>query len=229
MKWPTRSLFLALLSLSIGGTLPLFGQGAAIGAHGGTQGLGLSLTTQFTEKVGARVIGGQYSTDRTVSTDSIDYQGDFQIGSVLALIDWYPSGGTFRISAGIGWNDNQVDVSAPLEALVRDQLPDLPPLDFDLGTAEGNASGEELVPVLLLGWGNPFRGSRVGVSFDLGVLYQGEPTVELEARTSPAVNAIPGAPAILQALADIEESRLEEELKDYSIVPVVSLGVTFRF
>jgi hypothetical protein len=228
MKSRSQTLLLALTGFGLL-AIPTYGQDVSVGIHGGTQGLGLSLSTQFSENLGLRLVGGQYSTDRTISSDNVDYQGDLQIGSILALIDWYPTGGAFRVSAGMGWNDNRVNVTAPLEDLVRDQLPDLPPLSFELGTAEGTAQGEDLAPALLLGWGNSARGSRFGVSLDIGVLYQGEPTVQLEARTTPEVDAIPGAREILQALADLEETELEEELKDYSIIPVVNLGFTFRF
>jgi hypothetical protein len=130
---------------------------------------------------------------------------------------------------GGGWNGTEAEVSTPLEGLLRREIPELPPVGVDLGSAVGTAAGDELVPAVLLGWGNPFRGGRWGVSFEVGVLYQGEPEVELEARTPLPVGLVPGGQERLDQLIEEEEAALEEELDDYTVVPVVAFAVTWRF
>lgn len=109
-------------------------------------------------------------------------------------------GGGFRISAGGGWDDNTLKVSAPVSELVRRYRPELAPLvPASAGTIHGEATGSSFAPYLGLGWGSAGRGGRWGLSFDLGVIYQGSPEVDLTTDLNlgvpiPAAAARPSTP-----------------------------------
>ncbi len=201
----------------------------AAGARVGTTGLGAEVAFRAGERIQVRLVASRYSFGTTLSTPDVDYHADAQVGAGWVLLDWYPTGGAFRLSAGAGWNGTKADVSAPLEDLLRVEYPDLPVIPFDVGTASGTARGDDLVPVILLGWGNPLRGGRWGVSFEIGAFYQGAPTVDLRVQTSLPVDLIPGGQAALDALIADQERELEHKLRDYRVLPVVSLGVSYRF
>jgi hypothetical protein len=64
-------------------------------------------------------------------------------------------------------------------------------------------------------------------SFDLGVLYQGEPNVGLTAVCGPAV--LPAQCTQLQNDVAAEQASLQEDLSDYKFYPVVSFGIGYRF
>ena len=87
------------------------------------------------------------------------------------------------------------------------------------------------MPALLIGWGNPFRGGPWQLSFELGVLYQGEPQVDLTYRNGADVQIddIPGGRAFVDALLAEQERELEKELEDYTVLPVVSFTLSYRF
>ena len=66
------------------------------------------------------------------------------------------------------------------------------------------------------------------VSFDVGALYHGEPEVDLRADLAGGITLPPAGQQILDALAAEEARRLEEELADYTFLPVVAFGITYR-
>jgi hypothetical protein len=70
------------------------------------------------------------------------------------------------------------------------------------------------------------------VSFEVGAIYQGEPEVDLTVDTSlqlPEIPGLPGGQDLLELLAAQEERELERELEDYTVLPVVSLSLTYSF
>lgn len=232
-----RAPLVALVAL-----LPLFGMGSpasaqplgpprtAVGLRAGTAGVGLDLVGRLSDRAHVRLAAGTVGFDGTISTPDVDYDAEADLSTALLLLDWYPGAGAFRLSAGAGWNGTEVEVTAPLEQLLADEIPpDVLALLPPLGSAVGTAQGEELVPVLLLGWGNPFRGGRWNLSFEIGAFYQGEPEVDLGVRTGLPVDQLPGGPETLATLIEEEERELERELEDYTVLPVVSLSLTYSF
>lgn len=208
---------------------PPGGGEVAAGARVGTTGLGAEVAFWTGERTQVRLVASGYSFGTTISTRDVDYHADARVGVGWALLDWYPAGGAFRVSAGGGWNGTEAQVSAPLEDLIRVERPDLPVIPVDVGTAAGTAKGNDFVPVVLLGWGNPFRGGPWSVSFEIGAYYQGSPSVDLHVRTSLPVDQIPGGQAALDALIADQERELEDKLHDYQVLPLVSLAISYRF
>ena len=225
---PLRSLVRACLPLA----LPLLAAASpaaaqvAIGARAGTLGIGPELAVSLGDRLDARLVAGAYSHETTYDETGIEYDAEAELRSALLLLDWRPAGGGFRFTVGGGWNGTGLDVSAPVEELLRREVPDLPPLPIDAGTVHGRAEGRTLVPYAGLGFGTPFGRGRWGVSLDLGAVYHGEPEVELGTSLPVALPA--DLQRRLDAIAAEEEARLEEELRDYTWLPVVSLGVSFR-
>ena len=199
----------------------------AVGLHVGTLGIGPQVAVPLGERTAARLVAGLYSHETTYDETGIEYDAEAELRSALLLLDFHPGGGAFRLTVGGGWNGTGLDVSAPVEELLRREVPDLPPLPLDTGTVHGRAEGQTLVPYAGIGFGGAPRGrGRWGVSFDLGAVYHGEPEVELGTSLPVALRA--SVQQQLDALADDEEARLEEELRDYTWLPVVSLGITVR-
>ena len=108
MNAPTRcALVAALLSLT---TASAFGQALAVKA--GTDGAGVELEYGFGSVFGARlqVNGGTFSHHLTKT--SVYYDGHLRFRNAMALADWHPGGGSWRVSAGLVYNDNKVDLNA---------------------------------------------------------------------------------------------------------------------
>ena len=200
----------------------------AIGARAATSGAGPELIVSLSPRLHARLVGGAFSYDTTYDATGIDYDGSIELRSLLLLLDWHPADSGFQFSAGAGWNDNQLKVSAPLEQLARRELPRCRRCRWTSADCAAAPTGVELAPYVGLGWARPFGGGRFSVNFELGALYQGEPQVELSVDSA----LLGGLPAnvrpLLDAAAAAEEQRLEEELSDYTILPVIAFGFSFR-
>ena len=80
-----------------------------------------------------------------------------------------------------------------------------------------------LSPYIGIGWGNPLRqDSRWTFAFDLGLLYQGSPKVDLTATN-------PGVLTALNADLIVEEANVSQSLRSFKYYPVISLGVSYNF
>lgn len=190
--------------------------GFGLGAKAGTPGIGLEGTFGMTEGLNLR--GGYYLFDYsdTLNENGIEYDGDLELDNLGLFLDWHPFRGTFRVSVGgvqsgnafIGTADGELDVgentyTADLRA------------DVDWGG---------FAPYFGVGWGNAVREAGWSLSFDLGVMFTGEPTVSLTGTVSdPALQD-----QFEQDLAR-EEADLQNELDDVTLYPVIALGVAYRF
>jgi hypothetical protein len=207
-------------------------EGFSIGARAGTAGIGPELAFGVGPHLDVRIPVGVYSYEDVYDETGVSYDATLELRNALLLADFHPGGGGFRISAGGGWDDNRLKVSAPLSELVRRYRPELAPfVPRSAGTVHGEATGSSFAPYLGIGWGSATgskRGGRWGATVDLGVIYQGSPHVDLTTDLNVGV-PIPGVvQSVLDAATAEEEQRLERELKDYEYYPVVALGIVFR-
>jgi hypothetical protein len=220
----------ALLCLLSSG--PASAADVAIGAKGGTLGLGVEMTVGLSQQWNGRLgINGFDYSDRREASD-IEYDAEAQLRSATALFDFHPGGRGFRLTAGAVWNRTKVKGSSLPPASGFYDIGGVQVPAAILGTLDAEADFDPIVPYVGLGWGNAVRvGRKVGFSFDLGAVFQGKADVELTPvlpANSP-INTTPGAREALQILLDREESDIEDEAGDYEVYPVVSIGVTYRF
>lgn len=227
-----------LWSGAVAALLCLFSSGmahaadVAIGGKGGTLGLGVELTVGLGQQWNTRLgVNGFDHSDQREESD-IEYDVEAQLRSATALLDFHPGGRGFRLTAGAVWNGTKVEGSSLRPASGFYNIGGVPvPADI-LGTLDAEADFDPFVPYAGLGWGNAVGANqKVGFSFDIGAVFQGEADVELTP-VLPAgspIHTVPGAREALQILLDREEGEIEEDASDYDIYPVVSIGVTYRF
>ncbi len=199
------------------------------GFKAGTLGTGPEVTVPFGEKLAFR--GGFYLYDQDLDyiASGVDYQGSLQLRNLLAVVDFHPGGGAFRFSGGLAWNENSLEGVALIEDLLG--LGEIPIPFFGFGTFRGEVTVNPVAPYLGFGWGKGSRSSVSGWGFsaDFGVLFHGDPEVELTIVDSPFFDNLPGAGLFLDFLLEAERRELERELEDFRYFPVVALGVTYRF
>lgn len=188
-----------------------------IAARAGTQGWGVEGAVGFTKFFSLR--GGFY--DATISENveegGIDYDGDLNLGGYGLFADFFPFRGGFHITGGLMSNENSIDIVAtPTQP---QEIGNMVYQPAEIGQLIGAVKFDDEVPYLGVGWGNVARGKRFGFVIDLGVIDQGDPAVSLLA-TNGAVD-----PADLAA----EAAELEDEITDYDLWPILSVGVAFRF
>lgn len=191
------------------------------GASVGTLGISPEVGYRFGEHGGLRLNGGFYDYDRSEEIDDIDYDGTLKLSSVGMMADWYPFGGSFRLSAGARSNGNKIDLVAVPTANV--EIGDETFTPAEVGTLSGGVKFKDFTPALTLGWGGKL-GKGFTMGFEAGVLLQGSPKLALAASGGALAND-PGF------LAELERERVqaEEDASDFKLWPVLQLHFAWRF
>lgn len=214
-------------------------QGATqLGVSASTLGLGLSAGYDFSESLAVRGMVNYFSFSYDTEKSGNEYDGDLDLQSIGALLDWHPMGGGFRVTGGLLLNDNALSVAAESEDLDIGGHPYEGTLSVDVGF-------DSIAPYLGLGWsGN--RG-RSGWSFilDAGVVFQGAPSLtgsgmvsssgqECRFDVSENGNASLAGDGCrwldsLESDLEMEHGDLNDDLDDFKLYPVLSAGVSYRF
>lgn len=218
---PIVSSVMFLIFLSSGRAGAAFDEWA-IGAKAGTLGLGGELTTDIVPQLNIRASVQWLSLELDREWEDVDYELDLDLLSPLLLLDWYPFGGSFRLSGGILFNESDVGLRAmpgePVEIGGTTYTP------AEVGTLTGRSDFNPIAPYVGIGWGNAVgRSKRLGLAMDVGVAFIGSPGVNLSA-TGP----IASDPTFQANLAE-EEDEIEDDLSDFRFYPVLSLSLYYCF
>jgi hypothetical protein len=218
-----------LLLMAVAG--PARGE-VAVTAKGGTLGGGGELTVGISPLWNVRLGGNAFNyTDDRREVSGIFYDAKARLRTVSALLDLHPGGGGFRLSAGAIYNDTKVDGNSLVPASGFYDIGGVPVPAALVGTLNGQIKFDPVVPYVGLGWGNAVGpGGHVRFAADLGAMFQGKGKVTLTPQipAGSPLNA-PAARAALQILLDREERDIENDVADYTVYPVVSIGVSYRF
>ncbi len=205
----------------------------AVAARAGTLGGGVELTVGLSPQVNVRLGANAFNyteNDREVS--GIFYDATARLRTATALLDYHPGGRGFRLSAGAIYNDTRVEGSSLPPSSGLYDIGGVPVPVALVGTLDGKIDWDPVVPYAGIGWGNAVGpGRRVRFAVDLGAIFQGKGKVTLTPNipANSPINNTPGAREALQILLDREENDIEDDVADYTVYPVVSIGVSYRF
>ena len=194
---------------------------------GGTLGAGVDVTVGMSESLGLRLQANTFSYEDDFTESDVDYSADLELKSAGLLLDWHPFSGVFRVSAGAYWNGNEATATGRPTGGTY-EINGVTYNAADIGSLNGQIDFESVAPYFGIGFASaPKAGRGMTFSFDLGVLYQGEPNVGL---TATCAVGLPGATCTsIQNDVAAEQASLQEELSDYKFHPVVSFGIGYRF
>ena len=201
---------------------------ADFGIYGtaGTLSLGGGIATDFNAYVGARLGYTAYTYDIDDREESdLVFNGDADLGGAQALLDWYPMGGSFRLTVGaVDTLDVQVNATPVGGTFTFD---DVEYRAEDVGDARGRADFGSLAPYVGLGYGRALSADgHLSFLFDLGIAFPGSPDVTLDV-TCNAPNAMLCAQLATDAAA--EQGELQDDADDYKYWPVLAIGVSYKF
>ena len=214
----SRRFALALLALPAG---TAFAEGQSIGLKVGALGLGAEYTYQLNDRVAFRgaIFGSELGFDAEES--DIDYEFDIVWDSLAVGVDFHPLKSAFRLSAGVLKNDNGLRMlSRPTRNVIVGANTYTP---AEIGTLEGSVGFDDTAVFAGLGWDWSRDKRLFGMSLDLGVLDQGDPTVALR-----GTGTLFGNPAFEQDV-DAEEAELTDSLDGLDLAPYLNIGFQFRF
>jgi len=194
----------------------------------GTLGLGVDYSTTINKDMAFRFNINGASTSRKETIDSTKYDGDLKLLTVGALLDYYPSEGTFRLTAGAYYNANKFDLVATPSLSDSISIGDNSYTGAEIGHLNSTVEFNKIAPYIGLGWGNkPSAEKGWGFTFDLGAMYQGSAIATAEAIVNNAVSQT----VKNKITTDVEQERqkIEDDMGSYTWYPVIMIGVNYTF
>ena len=195
----------------------------AIGAQVGTPGAGLQAQYALNEYI---VLRGSYDVlqwDADDTYDDVDYKADIDFQSPGAFVDLHPFGNGFFVSGGAYFGERCVDLRSDPDEDV--ELSGFTFTPEQVGRLTGRIDLESTAPFLGVGFDNTFtRGGAWGFRVLAGAAFGDEPQVRLSA----SEGTLSDTPLFQEILAD-EERDIQEEADDYKVLPVVQMGLNYRF
>ncbi len=193
-------------------------QPIGIKANAGTMGLGIEVVTPLQDNINVRAGGNLlyisyfYESD---ADDDFDLDAALDLISASALVDWYPLSNAFRLTGGFIYNGNRL--SASLKPKKSYTVGGDIYTPEDLGDLDADFSFNPVAPYIALGFGNPFKGSRLGVNTDVGLFYQGAPDVSLR------------ADGLLEPSADeAQTQQIKDNVSWARVYPVITFSLYYR-
>lgn len=223
-------IFAVALSLTAGfahaertsGMLPDVG----VSAKAGTAGLGVDFIAAINDNFKVRAGYSTYEYNTNHTEEDIDYDAKLRLAGFSLLADYHPWAGGFRVTAG-GYSPKH-RISGVAKYSGAASTVTVNGRDYsssDLQNLNLDAKWKGFRPYLGLGY-DGFNKTKAGLFFtaDVGVIFSGSPSVNLNAN---CVNA-----ALCElAAADIaaEERKLRDDINGAKYLPVVQVGIGYRF
>jgi len=194
--------------------------GFDVGVKLSTLGAGVEVNYPIASNMSIAVGINKFSQSETDTIDGIEYDEDIDLQTLSVLFNYHPFNGSFRITAGAMLNNNELTLAAKPNAFY--DINGATYSSAQVGELKAKVDFDKIAPYVGVGLGH---GTSSGLSFtlDIGVLMQGEPNVDLTANGTESGNAV------FQANLAQEEAAAEDDIKDFTVYPVIALGMSYRF
>jgi hypothetical protein len=211
----------------------------AVGGKVSTLGIGVEGTVGITDRSNVRVGFNFFNYSRTFSRHGIHYDGDLDLRSFQITYDYYLLRGVHVSPSLLAYNGNHIDATA---AVPGGQSFSLGGTTYFSGQTDptrgtGKLTVRNVAPAILFGFGNPVPRSakHLAVNVDLGVVFQRSPKSKLNLTGSACiVNPTTGClnaasdPTVQQNIQK-EEAKVNSDAEPYKYVPVLSIGISWKF
>ena len=191
------------------------------GVNVGSLGAGATLALEINSRFEARLGFNQFSANFDLDVEELNYQGDIELQTTTAIVDFYPwQNRGFRLSAGLFANGNEITGTAePANSTTFGGRVFQPE---DIGSASATISFPSSAPYLGLGWGKrTSKDNRLLFSVDAGVFMQGGPEADISVENPNNV--------ITDEDIRLAREELQEQLDDFDIYPVLTIGLSYSF
>jgi hypothetical protein len=218
-----RTTFLALCLT--GAALPACAQTITLGPKIGTTGIGFQAAVPILPGRLDLLSGfSTFSYTTTIHVSNMPYHAKLNLGDVPLLLQYYPFHGRFHIDTGIYLNENRLSVAlvTPTDGIIRLDHHNF--TSAEIGSLAGSTHFNPVAPYLGIGFGNEFAGSRLTLTMNLGVMYEGPPRITLKA-SNPAILALP---SVNQAVLN-DQRELNNKARIAEFYPILNVGILFRF
>jgi len=200
------------------------GTHVGVALTGSISGLGADLGVNINDYVGLRATISDFSLTRNGNYGtSVGWNAKLKLFQAGALVDVYPFAGVFHVSAGVVQDGNKFSL---------DGQPSGGSYTFNgtsypasaVSNASASVEWSKAVPYLGLGWGNLSGSGGFHFTSDLGVLITGSPTTTLGATCN-----VPSQCANFDANIATERNKLQNDVHNVTVWPVLRLGIGYAF
>lgn len=200
-------------------------EGLGLGLHAGLMGPGIDGYYRLSEKTVLRGAYNVFDYDYDAREEDVDYDATYSFNNAHLGVDYYPFAGGFRLSAAYVQNNNELSLHAVPTGGAFD-LNNNSYAGTDVESLRMQVSYPGSGAYVGMGWGNPVgEGKGLGVTFDIGAYYLGEP----EVTSQLACSATASNCTQMQADAEADRKQLEDDLSDFPFWPLVQLGLSYQF
>ena len=200
-----------------------------IGVNAGTLGAGIEYSSSFNEMFVLRTGLNALDYSDSLTESGIKYDADLELKTVSLLLDYHPFSNGFRLSAGAMYNGNQAKVVGKPDGTTGSiEIGDKTYTVADVGQVDGTVDFNNIAPYAGFGYSSS-KTKTSGFSFntEIGAMFQGSPKAKLTATKGTGIGN--DAWAALQGELAKEEAQLNDELSDFKVYPVVSIGLGYKF
>ncbi|WP_373018514.1 hypothetical protein [Thiomicrorhabdus sp.] len=174
---------------------------------------------------------GMTLSETTKDTD-IEYDVESDGGINRLALDYHPFGGSFFLSAGYAVNNFKLSALGTTSAGQSVTIGDTT-YDVDANVALNGQLDWDNGATLSLGWGHsPAKGW--GAMVEIGAIFTGTPTVSLSGTGTVDANDGNGpqdvsSSQLVQDALNKEADKIQKDVGDYTFLPILQAGVTYRF
>ncbi len=207
------------LALTASGTA-LADNNFGLGVKAGTLGIGVEGTWRPLPYLDIRLGANSFEYDYDGAQAGVNYDATLNLETVYATLNFHFPVSPFRISLGAYSNGNEFNLASAETGSY-----DVGGTTFtaaEIGALSSDTTFSGTAPYLGFGFDFSLAG-KVGLNMDFGVLWQGEPSV-----TMNATGLLANDPTFLAAV-ETERLQLQDDMSSFKAWPVVSLGFVFNF
>lgn len=209
-----------------------------IGVKVSTLGVGADVALPVTHRANVRFGFNAFNYDHTFDKDGVSYKGTLGLRSAQASFDFFPLGG-FHLSPGLLiYNGNNVRAKASVpgnQSFTLNHVTYFSDVNNPIG-GTGKLDLNKVAPMFLVGFGNLVpRTHRFSVSFEVGMAYQGSPSVKLGLTGNACDDAIGTncrsvvTDTAVQSNILAEQKRLNDKASPFQFYPIISFGIGYKF
>ena len=191
-----------------------------VGLRAGTLGAGVEVIWQPLPALDLRVGGNLYEFDDSGSQAGINYDGTMNLENFYGTLNLHFRKSPMRLTAGAFANGNEltlVGTPGPTVDIGGNTY-----TSAEVGTLSSTSTFPAAAPYLGIGLDFALFGN-VGINFDVGLLWQGDP------ETSLAADGTLEGDVDFQAALERERLELEQDVSGLKAWPVLSLGFVVSF
>jgi hypothetical protein len=140
--------------------------------------------------------------------------GPLKFGSVGLYADWHPFGNSFKLIGGLAYMLTNISTTSYLKDSTKQG--DIIIAPDEVGSIVMEIKPNAISPYIGLGFGRAVPKGRVGLSFEMGMFYIGEPKVSFITT------------GMLTPTGITEEKKLKENMSQFKWLPNLSLSLNIK-